>query len=358
MHRRGCLTGIAAVLLTAACAGCASASTTSSPSVPVGTTAAASPSQHIITAPPSSSPSAQGTTAPRTYTFLDLTIGLQAGWQPGAVVREADGTLFNGVATSGSCQSSSTATDCPGFLALYEPSYRLGQTFTYASGQNGCPQDRGLMQVFPSGMQSHTTNVSIGGRSAYLTEVKVNCISNNPSGGSTTHYTQRLWWIPSAQILVVDDGWIIPGLASALRSATWTSNPAPGMDGYIGTWHRHTDEFVINSNGTGTEIEGDGSCPNDPTSMCGFIGILSYASTAQGLKATYASVLPTVNGTVDDSYKLDPAEPHVNDSFTLAIDPHHRLQVVQAGRLTQFDGSDRRWLCDANTPQQFNTCGA
>lgn len=364
MIRRGPLVGLAAMVLAAACAGCASAGNGSISSSPAGTnsgtSAAASPSQTTAPNTVSTSPTANPTTASRTYTFLGMTIALQAGWQPGAVV-SADGTSFNGVVTDGPCVSSSFGSDCPGFMELFDPGYHLGQTFAYASGaQSGCPKNRGLMQVFPSGSQPVTTTESIGGRAVYLTKVPVLCINNSPSGGSSVKYTQRLWWIPSAQILVVDDGWTVSGLDGVLASATWASGPptTPMMAEFTGSWHRHTDEFVINQNGFGTEVDGDGTCPNDPTSMCGFVAVLSFASTADGLKGTYTSVLPTVNGVINLTYTLDPSEPHQNDSFVLKADSHHRLQFTEVGHLTQFDGPDRKWLCNQQTPAQFNTCGA
>lgn len=364
MIRRGRLSGIAVVLLAAACAGCASANSGSNPSVSAGTTtpisAAPSPSQRsTVPNTVSTSPTTQSPTTPRTYSFLGMTIDLPAGWQPGAVTH-TDGVSFNGVVTGGSCNSSSFGSDCPGFMELYDPGYQPGHPFQYASGsQSGCPENRGLMQVFPS-IQPNTTNVSVGGRAAMLTQTRVLCIDNSPSGGSTKKYTQRLWWIPSAQILVVDDGWNVSGLGGVLSSATWASESptTPMMADFAGTWHRHTDELVINQDGFGTEVDGDGTCPNDPTSMCGFVAVLSFAPTANGLQGTYTSVLPTVNGVINLTYTLDPSEPHQHDTFVLKADPHHRLQFTQVGHLTPFDGPDRKWLCDAHTPALFNTCGA
>jgi hypothetical protein len=287
-----------------------------------------------------------------------MTIQLQAGWKPGTVVRANDGTTYSGVVTGGSCHTSNFGVDCPGFIMLQPSDYQTGRTFQYGSGQNGCPQDRNLMQNWPSNSQPITADVKVGGRKAYLTQSTVQCISNSPNGGATKSYIQYVWWVPMANILVVEDGWNTPGLGSVLARATWAAPSAPTMADYVGTWHRHTDTFVIKANGKGTETDGDGICPINPSWMCGFTAILSFTMTTSGLKATYTSVTPTVNGIASSEYKLDPSEPRQNDSFVLLIGSHDRLVITSLSRPTSFNGPGRTLLCGKHTPSQFEDCGA
>lgn len=340
-------------------AGCASANSSSNP--PSGSPTSASPSQPVRSSSPtaSSSPTVVRTAAPRTYTYHGLVIQLEAGWKPGRIVHANDGsTSYRGVLTGGSCNSSSFGMDCPGFILLQPSAYQTGQPFQYGSGQDGCPQDRNLMQNWPSNSQPITADVTVGGRKAYLTQSTVQCISNAPNGGATKSYIQYVWWVPSANILVVEDGWLTPGLGSVLTRATWATSDAPTMADFVGTWHRHTDEFVIKANGSGTETDGDGICPNNPSWMCGFAAVLSFTMTTSGLKATYTSVTPTVNGSPSSEYTLDPSEPQVHDSFVLVLDEGDRLVITSLSRPTSFNGPGRTLLCGPKTPAQFEDCGA
>lgn len=340
----------AVAVLSATLTGCATAS--SSAGAPVGmtpTTASQSPSASPTTAPVSAP-------AIRTFTFHGMTIRLAAGWKPGTVVRMADGTTFSGVVTGGPCRSSSFGRDCPGFILEYQPDYQPGQVFEYISnGQNGCPQNRGLMQNWPSDSQAIVSPVTVGGRKADLTQDTAQCLSNNPNGGATKTYVQYAWWIPSDQILVVDDGWLVPGLGSVLAYATWATSSASSLTSYVGTWTRHTDTFVIKANGSGTETDSDGTCPTNPAWMCGFTADLTFTMTPYGLKATYTSVTPTVNGVPSGEYVLDPSEPKPHDSFVLVFDTHDRLVVTDLSRPTRFNtGPGRTRLCGAHTPAAYS----
>lgn len=296
-------------------------------------------------------------TVPQTFTFHGMDIQLRTDWKPGKVVRANDGTAYDGIITGGPCHTSSFGMDCPGFMLLQPSDYQTGQPFQYGSGQNGCPQDRNLMQVWPNNSQPITSDITVGGRKAYLTQSTVQCISNDPNGGATQSYIQYVWWIPMANILVVEDGWSVPGLGSVLARATWAASSAPTMADYVGTWYRHTDAFVIKADGSGTETDGDGVCPINQSWMCGFKAVLSFTLTTNGLKATYISVTPTVNGIASSEYKLEPSEPRPNDSFVLVIDSHDRLVVTSLSRPTSFNGLGRTLLCGQRTPAQFDDCG-
>lgn len=346
------ITGATTVVL-ATLTGCATASSTTA--TPAGAKAPTTVSQSHSPSPAASSP----TTAPTsvstaTYTFHGMKIQLQAGWKSGTVVREATGTVYHGIVTGGPCRNSNFGTDCPGFILLYQPDYQAGQPFTYGSGQYGCPQDRNLMQMWPSNGQPIISKVTVGGRTAYLTQDKVLCVSNDPNGGPTKTYIQYTWWVPSQQLLVVDDGWLVPGLGNVLTHATWATTSVPSIANYVGTWTRHTDTFVIKANGSGTETDGDGICPINPSWMCGFTATLAFTLTTNGLKATYTSVTPTVNGLPSSEYTLDPSEPRPNDSFVLVIGSHDRLRITDLSRSTRFNASPaRRLLCGKHTPAVY-----
>jgi hypothetical protein len=61
---------------------------------------------------------------------------------------------------------------------------------------------------------------SIGNKKAIYSEWIFSCTSTDGTGEKPS-FTERTWWLPTTKLLVVDD-WNTPGLAEALKNATWS----------------------------------------------------------------------------------------------------------------------------------------
>ena len=60
----------------------------------------------------------------------------------------------------------------------------------------------------------------VGGRTAEYREWRMRC-GDVPTGTSNVHFVQRLWYLPTSRILIVDE-WNTPGLAQILARAQWS----------------------------------------------------------------------------------------------------------------------------------------
>ena len=156
-------------------------------------------------------------------TFRAMTIRLLPGWR--ATHDAADWVT---VASGGACRRSVGGVDCPGFLLL-GPSqiaiaHELGpyspeRVWHPGTGVEGCPVDRdGLVEQTPT--RPRTAGFAkVGTKRAVYRAWVVPCLDAGTLKPETS-YRQRVWYLPSSRILVVDEWWT-PGLAGVLAAATF-----------------------------------------------------------------------------------------------------------------------------------------
>jgi hypothetical protein len=173
------------------------------------------------TTPPASGQA--GAPAGGPLTFRSMTIRLRPGWRA-----TRDGADQVTVATGGACHRSPGGVDCPGFLLLgpsqiaianglgpYDPE----QVWHPGTGVEGCPADRdGLAEQTPKRPRTRGF-ARVGPRTAVYREWTVPCLDAGTMKPKTG-YRQRVWYLPSSGILVVDE-WSTPGLERVLAAATF-----------------------------------------------------------------------------------------------------------------------------------------
>ena len=221
--------------LVAGCGGSGPALVDSSTSAPPPTTTAAAPSttRPGTTAVPTTGaiptttgrvPLTTGQTGPAgaPLSFRHLTIRLARGWRAGGGGDHVE------VATSRACRRSAGGVDCPGFLLLGPSQIAIAselapfdpdKVWHPGAGVEGCPQDRdGLAETTPARPAKQGT-AKVGGKHAVYREWRIGCVDAR-TGKPETGYTQRLWYLKPAGILVVDE-WSTPGLDQVLAAATF-----------------------------------------------------------------------------------------------------------------------------------------
>jgi hypothetical protein len=160
--------------------------------------------------------------AGQALTFRGMTIRLRPSW------RAADAGDQVTVAASRACRRSPGGVDCPGFLLLgpaqiaianeLEP-YDPERVWHPGTGVEGCPQDRdGLAEQTPARPRKRGL-AKVGGKDATFREWRVSCVDAR-TGRPEAAYTQRVWYLEAAGILVVDE-WSTPGLDRVLAEATF-----------------------------------------------------------------------------------------------------------------------------------------
>jgi hypothetical protein len=228
---------VVAVLAAGALAGCGGggpALVDSSTTRPVPTTGqATSTSRSGTTAVPTTEaiptttgrvPVTSGQTGPagRPLTFRGLTLRLRGSWRAGGGGDQVQ------VVTGRACRRSAGGVDCPGFLLLGPGQIAIAselapfdpdKVWHPGAGVEGCPQDRdGLAETTPSRPAKRDT-AKVGGKDAVYREWRIGCVDAH-TGKPRTSYTQRVWYLKPAGILVVDE-WSTPGLGQVLASATF-----------------------------------------------------------------------------------------------------------------------------------------
>jgi hypothetical protein len=173
------------------------------------------------TAPPDAA--RPGRPTDRRLTFRSMTLRLRAGWRA-----TRDGADHVTVAT-GACRRGAGGVDCPGFLLLgpgqiaiadelgpYDPE----RVWHPGAGVEGCPADRdGLAEQTPRRPRTRGF-ARVGTRTAVYREWTVPCLDAATLTPKTS-YRQRVWYLPSSRILVVDE-WSTPGLGQVLAAATYS----------------------------------------------------------------------------------------------------------------------------------------
>jgi hypothetical protein len=165
---------------------------------------------------------AQAGPAGQALTFRGMTIQLRASWR-------AAGTGDEVTVTAGrACRRSPGRVDCPGFLLLgptqiaiadelgpYDPE----RVWHPGTGVEGCPEDRdGLAEQTPTRPRKGGL-AKVGAKDATYREWRVTCVDAR-TGKPESAYTQRVWHLKAAGILVVDE-WSTPGLDQVLAEATF-----------------------------------------------------------------------------------------------------------------------------------------
>ena len=156
-------------------------------------------------------------------TFRTMTIRLLPGWRA-----TRDGADQVTVAAGGTCRRSTGGVDCPGFLLL-GPSqiaiaHELGpydpeRVWHPGTCVEGCPADRdGLVEQSPP-RPSAGGFAMVGTKRAVYRQWVVRCLDADTLKPQTS-YRQRVWYLPSSRILVVDE-WSTPGLTRVLAAATF-----------------------------------------------------------------------------------------------------------------------------------------
>jgi hypothetical protein len=169
-------------------------------------------------------PLTTGPTGPagRPLTFRGLTLRLRGPWRAGGGGDQVQ------VVTGRACRRSAGGVDCPGFLLL-GPSqiaiahelgpYRPDRVWHPGTGVEGCPADRdGLVEQPPTRPRTQGF-ARVGTRQAVYRDWKITCLDATTLKPRTS-YRQRVWYLPSSKILVVDE-WSTPGLAAVLAAASF-----------------------------------------------------------------------------------------------------------------------------------------
>jgi hypothetical protein len=156
-------------------------------------------------------------------TFRTMTIRLWPGWR---ATRDGPDQV---TVTTGACRRGAGGADCPGFLLLgpgqIAIAHELGpydpeRVWHPGTGVEGCPADRdGLVEQAPRRPRARGF-ARVGTRTALYREWAVPCLDARtlkPKAG----YRQRLWYLPTSAILVVDE-WSTPGLGQVLAAATFS----------------------------------------------------------------------------------------------------------------------------------------
>jgi hypothetical protein len=228
---------VAAALAACALAGCRGsgpALVDSSTTRPVPTTAGATsttgpgttavPTTEAIPTTTGRVPLTTGQTGPagRPLTFRGLTLRLRGPWRAGGGGDQVQ------VVTGRACRRSAGGVDCPGFLLLGPSQIAIAselapfdpdKVWHPGAGVEGCPQDRdGLAETTPA-RPARQGAAKVGGKHAVYREWRIGCVDAR-TGKPKTGYTQRLWYLKPAGILVVDE-WSTPGLDEVLASATF-----------------------------------------------------------------------------------------------------------------------------------------
>jgi hypothetical protein len=208
--RRWCLV-LAVALLLAACGGedpsAGQAAATSASSTTLGPTTSAAPAS---------------STTGSSFRFRGMTLTVPDAWKVDA---DPDGaTVANGQACFRSDLLDRDV--CPGF-EVYGPDgiahgyedrpYRLDQPFHPGTDVSACrtAPDDGLER-------GHTLVkggfAKVGPKTAHYRAWRVTCVSSDGTQPVGKPYVQRIWYLPTSQILVVDE-WSTAGLVEALAAA-------------------------------------------------------------------------------------------------------------------------------------------
>lgn len=169
----------------------------------------------------------------KTLTAGSLTLRVPQSWTKGKVMIDSPGNGLTGVRTSGKCYQSGYGS-CEGFEirgpgALHQGAgpvsfYNGSGYWSFSGGPDPCPGKYAGNPSYNGSKKIDSGNTTVGGKLATYTEWKVGCA--NPDAKNPSSYTQRIWWIPSHQVAIMDYNQTA-GLWDVLKSASWSTGGTP-----------------------------------------------------------------------------------------------------------------------------------
>ncbi|WP_051467857.1 serine/threonine-protein kinase [Actinomadura oligospora] len=169
-----------------------------------------------------------------------LQMRVPASWEAFPITvrgRAADSfyvTRAGGCPTGGTWRpSASSLGSCPGFAVMGPSFFDRSESSAYGGGPYdpkdtfgskvamSCPRHPDLVAGGSGKGASQTgfKGIELGGRAAEYHQWRVPCFEREGDGTGSV-YTERIWYAPSAQIVVVD-AWNTPDLDTLLQRATW-----------------------------------------------------------------------------------------------------------------------------------------
>ncbi|MCP2336283.1 serine/threonine protein kinase [Actinomadura rupiterrae] len=164
-------------------------------------------------------------------------LGMRApsSWEalPIAVKGRASDSYY--VSLAGGCPqpAASSLGSCPGFAVMGPSFFDKSESQAYGGGpydpkdtfssriSMSCPRHPELVAggAAKGASQTASKTLQLGKRPAEFHQWRVPCFERQGDGTGSV-YTERIWYVPSAQIVVVD-AWNTPDLDAVLRRATW-----------------------------------------------------------------------------------------------------------------------------------------
>lgn len=178
--------------------------------------------------------------AGKALTLGRLRLRVPSSWEASPIAvqgRAADSfyvTLAGGCPTSGKWQpSASTLGSCPGFAVMGPSFFDKSESNAYGGGpydskdtfgskvSMSCPRHPDLVAggAGKGASQTGFKGVELGKDMGEYHQWRVPCFEQQGDATGSV-YTERIWYAPSAQIVVVD-AWNTPDLDSVLQRATW-----------------------------------------------------------------------------------------------------------------------------------------
>ncbi|MFC4911681.1 protein kinase domain-containing protein [Actinomadura gamaensis] len=173
--------------------------------------------------------------AGRAVTLGRLGLRVPPSWQalPITVKGRAADSFY--VSLAGGCPqpAASSLGSCPGFAVMGPSFFDRSESQAYGGGPYdpkdtfasriamSCPRHPELVAGGAAKGASQTASraVRLGQRQAEFHQWRVPCFERQGDGTGSV-YTERIWYVPSAQIVVVD-AWNTPDLDAILRRGTW-----------------------------------------------------------------------------------------------------------------------------------------
>lgn len=192
----------------------------------------ASTGQPVTPTTPAGESTGEG--APSTLLLGHLIMRVPTSWRVTYSDAKGDYAVSTGSCDDDALLGSMGGSRCPSFSMIVgagaaagpvptDQSYRRDEPYNPSSGVLGCPgkPGAGWQRLGPSNAY-HESFAHVSTGTAYYTVWNIGC-GLASSGGATTasfFFEQRDWYLPGAQVLIVDE-YSIPGLAAVLADASW-----------------------------------------------------------------------------------------------------------------------------------------
>ncbi|MGC7093156.1 serine/threonine-protein kinase [Amycolatopsis lurida] len=103
-----------------------------------------------------------------------------------------------------------------------QPAYEPGKPYRRSANGRAC-NAAGRKDLWQDGESTleEATSTQVGGREARFERWTVECVPRGSTGGASgVRITQRIWFVPSANVVIMDE-WNMPGLPEILNSVEW-----------------------------------------------------------------------------------------------------------------------------------------